>query len=380
MKCSLTLLGLSAVAILTACGGGRANNLSQIPASGGPVQMQVLFPPALGAQYYSDVQTYLVNNPSAPVAGANFAVEWADIDQGPGASLQYVWTSVDSKISPWKAAGKKVNLVLWAVSDSPTNTATPQYVWNNLGPSEITTCDGEQIPDYFDVVNFQTPYQAFIRAALEQYGSDPTIGYIRIGLGRGGETFPGRGINGTDPVCTAAFVGWGYTEQDWISYLTGMLQTASSNNLSKKQLMVGIVGVAAGGSGSNAIPDAVAKAAVADGIGFGSQGLQSNDIRSYPSCTSDWCSLFNRYVGQVPLELQTLGPSCPAGVGQCPNDPDQDATGSLVPLLPFAASHHTTSLEIYFRDWLIAYDPNYPGYSQYGANYATAIENAAAAK
>ena len=46
-------------------------------------------------------------------------------------------------------------------------------------------------------------------------------------------------------------------------------------------------------------------------------------------------------------------------------------------LLPFAASHKVNILEIYFQDWLLAYDPNYPGNAQYGAAYANAIRSAA---
>jgi len=345
--------------------------------------MEVLFPPT-GGQWFNDVQTYLVNNSAAPVTGANFSVQWADIDQGPGTSPQYVWTSVDSEIQPWQAAGKRVNLILWAVSDAATNTATPQYVWNNLAPlSETTTCNGEEIPDYFDAANFQTPYLAFIQAALQKYGSDSTIGYMRIGLGHGGETYPAPGY-GSDPTCTTAFNSWGYTDTTWTNYLNSMLGQEASLNSSNKQLMVGIVGDGPGGTGGqNTVADAVAATAVAERpfpIGFGSQGLQSGDISDYPNCTADWCNLFSQYTGQVPLELQTLGPSCPAGVGECPSDVNENATGSLVPLLPFAASNKVTILELYYQDWLIAYDPNYPGNSTYGTAYATAIGNAAAGK
>ena len=342
--------------------------------------MEVLFPPSFpGQQYYADMQKYVINNASAPVTGANFAVQWADIDQGPLVNPRYDWSSVEHSIGPWAAAGKKVNLILWAVSDSPTNTATPLFVWANLGAAEIALCDGEQIPDYFDATNFQTPYLAFIQAALQKYGSDSRIGYIRIGLGRGGETFPGQGFNGTDGGCTNTIVNvWGYTDQKWITYLTNMMTSASAANTAKKQLMVGLVGGAAGGSGSaQGVADQVAAAAVSVGIGFGSQGLQAADIPNYPNCTSDWCNLFNQYSGQVPLELQTVGLSCPAGVGKCPGDANQNDTGSLVPLLPFAASHKVNILEVYFQDWLLAYDPNYPGFGQYGAAYATAIQSAA---
>lgn len=52
-------------------------------------------------------------------------------------------------------------------------------------------------------------------------------------------------------------------------------------------------------------------------------------------------------------------------------------TGSLVPLLPFAIKNHTTILEIYCDDWLLAFNPNHPQHSHYGADYAQALKEAA---
>lgn len=34
----------------------------------------------------------------------------------------------------------------------------------------------------------------------------------------------------------------------------------------------------------------------------------------------------------------------------------------LVDLIPFAVNNHATVFEIYYQDWLTAYDPDYPGY------------------
>jgi hypothetical protein len=54
--------------------------------------------------------------------------------------------------------------------------------------------------------------------------------------------------------------------------------------------------------------------------------------------------------------------------------------GSLVNLLPFAVQNHATVLEIYCYDWLLAFDPDYPGNGTYGAAYATAFKAAAQGK
>jgi hypothetical protein len=337
--------------------------------SGGGVALEVLFPPTHPRQtYYNDVQTYLLHNPL--VSGANLVMQWASVDNGPGANPQYDWTAMDAAAQQWIAAGKKGNLIVWTISDGPTNTATPQYILNNLGAANYTTCNGQQIPNYFNPA-YQLSYQQFMAQVVNHYGSNPGIGYIRFGLGRGGESNPARGL-GSEPTCTNAFTNqWGWTETAWINYLNSMLNYEASLK-SPKQLMLGVVGT----NLIRNVPQATAATAVAAGIGIGSQGMQAADITNYPNCSSGWCNLFNLYAGQVPLELQTIGLSCPAGVGQCPVDADQNATGSLVPLIPFGISHHAAVFEIYYRDWLLAFDPAYPGYSQYGAAYAQVLAQA----
>ncbi len=370
VRWSLTVLVLSACLVTFGCGGVSTKSINPNPNPGpnGPVQMEVLFPPTgPGAQWYADVQTYLVQNPNAPVDGGNFAIKWADVDLGGGV---YDFSTIDPPLQTWISAGKKANLVVWATSDSITNSATPQYVWNNLTSANYTTCNGEQIPNYFSPA-FQTPYQNFMAAVAQHYGSMTGIGYIRFGLGRGGEAWVAQGFGqgaSADVTCTDTFLNnYGWTAATWSSYLQSML-TYEAGLHSPKQLMLGIVG-------TSMFPDSdvaqVVATAVAGHIGFGSQGLQASDITSFPNCISDWCNLFNQYSGQVPLELQTVGPSDPTNGGQ---------TGSFVPLLPFAASHQVNIMELYFQDWLIAYDPNYPGNGQYGAAYAQAIQAAATGK
>jgi len=327
-----------------------------------PVALEVAFPPNYPSQpYYADVQKYLLNNPT--VSGTTMSLQWGSADLGPGASPQYDFSSFDAVIAPWIGAGKKVNIVVWAVSDTSSNTATPQYVWDNLGASNITTCGGQKIPNYFQSA-FQVPYQAFMAQVVKHYAGNGSIGYIRVGLGRGGESLPGKGF-GTDP-CTNTFVNsWGWTVTTWINYINAMMNYESTLN-SSKQLMVGISSV-----GGPTLPEAEAATAVSVKSGFGSQGMEASDLVTYPHCSSDWCALFDQYTGSVPLELQTVALSSPA---------DAPPVGSLVKLLPFAVTHHVTILELYCNDWLLAFDPNYPGYSTYGAAYATALKTAAQGK
>jgi hypothetical protein len=45
----------------------------------------------------------------------------------------------------------------------------------------------------------------------------------------------------------------------------------------------------------------------------------------------------------------------------------------LTVYLPFARKLGVNALEIFNRDLLLAYDPNYPGYVEYGAAYRAAL-------
>jgi hypothetical protein len=233
-----------------------------------------------------------------------------------------------------------------------------------------------------------------MKALLEHYGSEAGIGYIRIGLGRGGEINLPSGWD--DPSDTSVPCGadyttkWGYTvgatsSDTWNAYLSSMLAYEASLD-SPKQLMVSITPVTTTGVTGVVVPDFLAPIAVANHIGFGNQGLQYSDIKNYPNCAGDWCKLFATDTGKVPLELQTFGESCPEGYDMCPGDSTTDklstATGSLVPLLPFAVIHDATILEIYYQDWLIAYDADTTGpyasnHATYGAAYQAALEQAA---
>jgi hypothetical protein len=353
--------------------------ISVVTSTTAKVSLEVLYPPTNpNTSDYKAVETYLMNNPV--VTGANLAVEWGMIDQGPNASTRYDWSSIDSQIAPWVAAGKKVNLIIWANADSTVSTcsngttnttgncAIPSYVWTALGSSNYTTCDTQygtqQIPNYMDRTSFQTPYQQFMAATIQKYGSNPNIGYIRFGLGHGGESYPVTGWNTSGTACGNSFASWGVTVTAWETYLATMLNYESTLQ-SGKQLMVGITPM---GAPNTVVPDYVAPLAAPMSIGFGSQGLQLSDITNYPNCTADWCNLFAKYNGQVPLELQTYLQSCPQN--NC-------TTGSLVDLVPFAVSHNATVLEIYYQDWLLAFDPSYPDNSEYGAAYSQVLTQAA---
>jgi hypothetical protein len=303
-----------AIATLAGCSGAAATGPGAgsvpSPAAHATHGLTVLFPPITpGAAWYADVQAYLVNSPVAPVAGANLAVSWSAIDHGPGASPQYDWSSIDDAVRLWTAAGKKACLTVWGAgygTGPQTLVPTPTYVQQQV---PIINCNGSA-PAYWQPGYYRN-YQAFMAAAVERYGSNPAaIGYIRFGLGIGGETTVVNGFNAGS--CQAQLSAAGYTTDVWLAYLGEMLDFERSLH-STVQLMVS-VNVPNNAVPDYSIPNAIAARAVSDGLGLGNQGLQLSDLTQWAAgrpCSADWCALFDRYSGLVPLELQTLDVSDP---------------------------------------------------------------------
>lgn len=332
------------------------------------VTMNVLFPPN---PMSSAVKTYLLNNPV--VSGVDIGVNWSAFDTGNG---QYNFATIDAAIAPWIAAHKTVNLVVWAVSDSASgsvgNASTPAYVWTALGSANYVNCvtqaGAQRLPNYLAPA-WTKYYQPAISAVMKHYTGNPGIGYIRFGLGHGGETIPGAGwssTSGQNATCGKTYAKWGTTVSSWEAYLKSMLEFESAQN-GAMQRMVGITPM---GNPSTEVPDYLASVAVPLKIGFGSQGLESSDLKGCATTTADWCELFKKNPS-VPHELQTIGQSCPSG-SNCPGN--NGLTGPLPPLLVFGKANGVTIFELYYEDWLLAFDPSATGYKQYGTIYASAIK------
>ena len=298
----------------------------------------------------------LLHNPA--VCGANFYLVWNQVDRGPQANPRYDWSSIEGQIAPWVKAGKKVNLIVWATTYSKNATATPEWVFAKV-PSVSCPAFGH-VPVFWNP-EFMSSYQSFMSAVVEHFRSNPSVGYIRFGLGAGGEIFP---------ACMYFMRDQGFSDDTWRKYIFAMLDYQKSLN-SPKQLAVGLN--AYGEPPKLDFSAAVAEHAVKDGIAIGNQGLSADDARNDAAgkpCMADWCRIFRLARGKVPLILQTLGPTHPDHSGD---------VGSLADMLPFAVSQRVQIFEIYVQDWLVAYDPASPGYAQYHAEYRKALEDAAKA-
>jgi hypothetical protein len=311
--------------------------------------------PNQGNADYNDFQKYVVPN----IDGVVVVMSWNKIETSQGV---YSFTSFDNSLQTYVNAKKKIALVVWAVTSGSPNTSTPSYVLKQV-PS--VSCPAySNYPVVFNSF-FQTRLQAFHAALVKHYNTvswKNQLAYIRLGIGGGGGAVipcPGQLYPYSNPKNASGL------QNTWTVYVDAMY-AAMKNDKASFPIEISMYG----GNGPLVpitYPDTEAASGFNNGLGIGAESLSNSDItlsHSNNSCSNDWCNIFIRYPKAVVLGLQTIGASDPTGKG---------LTGSLVPLIPFAATFHPTTLELYRTDLEIAYDPNNVNYKKYGAAYRTAI-------
>ena len=173
-------------------------------------------------------------------------------------------------------------------------------------------------------VPYETPYasayEAFLRAAIYHFNNlnissqqtAANIGYIRVGVGAGGEA----GV-----ICASVLHTWtSYIESTWVNGTNGWYDTVNSVVQAANPRMQILFSINAGDpaafNASYATQEAASAAAHYNAIGgyngFGSQGLQSADIGfSVNACPAV----------QVFLAPPTIGDACLRSIGRAPRWP-----------------------------------------------------------
>jgi len=377
----LLTVGLSLSIILVAGCGSSSHSNSTPTASARAHQVFALFPPLTPSDKdYNDFNQYVLTN--ANVAGVSAALPWNAIesDVTPGS---YDFTTYDANLQHIISAGKTINLIVQGISEGKANTLTPAYVFTSSwastccssAPLDVVTCDaypGNGDADtgmpVFTEPPFETAYKNFISAVIQHYSNNPSIGYIRFGLGLGGEVAP---------LCVTQWPN--FSKTDFLNFVQNMMSFEASLH-GQVRLEQNIHAI--GNPPDVSYADAEASYAVQDGfIGFGNNGANVQDVSAASSgqpCNADWCALFDKYAGTevdgspIVLQLQTLGPTDPTNAGE---------VGSLSQILPFAAQHHANTFELFVPDLLLAFDPHYASsspataaFAVYASSYAQAIQ------
>jgi hypothetical protein len=377
-------------------------------------KVQALMFPVLtpSNQNYTSFMTNILPN----ISGVSVSMQWSQIESTNGAgtgSGGYDFSAFDDSIAPYlaaKGAGgqpAQVNLIVWPATEGGSNApgnggSTPAYIFTSqwatnccgTGPLDMAVCGsytGDSSNPFYSQatsgsggswnintssdlsglpVSYEAPFvvgfQNFIQAVIAHYNAPgaPKIGYIRFGFSQGGEDSPECNQYWPAPDGTPL----SYTATEYLSYVQTMTNFVAAQNPSIN-ILADLHAVGPPGSVDYSYADAEAADAVADGFGFGTNGLQKSDASASASqpCDSDWCNLFSMYKGTIEngkpitLSLQTLQWSDPTGVAQ---------TGSLATinggtegLIPLAQADGANNLELYLADVALAYDfSNYCNY------------------
>jgi hypothetical protein len=164
------------------------------------------------------------------LAGTNLVYYWSQVEPRKG---HIDFDRIDRDIAPWAARGKLVCLRFssagWAKWSKPySQQGTPQWVYDQ-GVASVTEDDGSRLPVYWDP-NYLKELEAFVAALGRHYDGNPTVAYIQIAVGDGGETL--ADTHSRNPQRPALWQAVGYTDQTWWSTLqriVGLYQKSFSH-------------------------------------------------------------------------------------------------------------------------------------------------------
>jgi hypothetical protein len=385
----------------TGTGGGKAKAYVVAPPLGGSSSLPTIYANADGAVVIIPWSADILS----PAAGG-----W-ETSNG-SVSAGYHFTNFDAVINNQLNYGaQSIVVVLGPISsggvNGGSNLTTPSYVFtagwaSSLGSAQLYTAADSDYPGAGTIpygtcaqgvdntaypVAFQTPFETAwnnaVAAALAHIKSASyasKIAYVRVGGGTNGEWLPYAKTGLLTQVSPSTI---GELQAIWIgSYMASVESTmvaANSGFTFDQSLNGGVLGI------PYSFAEAAATLAASNGLGLGDQGLQNNDIGVYATVgnapggsaltgypTNDHAYNFSTYPNQPLLEFQTATISNPAYVGI----PPAGTMGSLVPLLPYGIARGATSLELYYADWQVAYDPTSSYYATYSAAYQAAIQQA----
>ncbi len=313
-------------------------------------------------------ETYMENRvigKDPNLCGVSLLVSWADVEKTKGT---FDWSTITSQAKPYVNAGLTVNLLFADASEVGSNTATPTWVTTPVSQGgdgvATVTCSGQPVyPNFMDPI-FETDWENVISHAVAQYGSDPSIGYMRFAIGFGVEALPGHlGTWPTDP-CSKAWLAVGYSFDNWVTHSKNIVAFLGRQQTSK-QLMVALNYIPGWTDTLYDYPNAVADAAAPRGIAFGTENLGIGHIAdpgSTPGACNPqaknagvyWCQAFTRHEGKVPFEFQPI---------EAVADPVAGYNIDFTNLLQYALDNNTQIFELYPQDWLQADAPEVAGFT-----------------
>jgi len=311
-----------------------------------------------GGAYESYLESDVIGK-DPDLCGVSLLISWSEVEKTKGV---YTWDTIMTDAAPYVNAGLTVNLLIADASEVGSNTATPEWVTDPAGDDVATiTCSGQPpYPNYLDPT-FEADYEALIQNVVAEFSSNPSIGYIRFGIGAGVEAYPAHLSSYPTDACSAAWIAEGYSFDAWVTHTRHIVNYMGTLN-SNKQLMIALNYIAGWTNTLYDYPDDAAEVAANHGIGFGTENLGIGHVAD-PGTTPAacdpqgtnasiyWCQAFTRHVGVVPFEFQPI---------EAVAAPVSTYNIDFGNLLQYALDNNTQLFEIYPEDWLQADSPTSP--------------------
>jgi hypothetical protein len=332
-----------------------------------------------GGVYESYLESDVIGKDPA-LCGVSLLVSWSEIEKTKGT---YTWGTIASQAAPYVNAGLTVNLLIADASEVGSNTATPAWVTDPFaqdgdGVASISCSGQPPYPDYLDPT-FEADYESLIDNVVAHYANDPTIGYIRFGIGAGVEAYAAHLSDYPSDPCSLAWEAQGYSFSAWVDHTRRIVTHMGSLN-SSKQLMIALNYIPGWSDTLYDYPNAAAEDAANHGIGFGTENLGIGHVADpgttpaacNPQATNAsiyWCQAFTRHAGVVPFEFQPI---------EAVSAPVSTYNIDFANLLQYALDNNTQLFEIYPQDWLQADSPSSPVFvAGHRAEWKAALQSTA---
>ena len=132
---------------------------------------------------YQFTGTPQVNNPN--LRGGILIIPWSTIEPAQG---QFDWSSVDTQIAPWVAAGKKVAIRVQA--NEVCDTDTPRWVFANKAVPEyqVPEAAGSCAAPQFWNTTYLADIKQLAQAFAQKYNGDADVSWVQATVGVYSET------------------------------------------------------------------------------------------------------------------------------------------------------------------------------------------------
>jgi len=288
------------------------------------------------------------------LCGVSLVVLWSSVEPSKGS---FDWSSIASEAQPYLNAHLRVNLLFADASEvGKSDIVTPAWVFSQDRVAKIQCPKQVDYPNFMDP-KFEADWAGLIAAAVKKYGSDPSIGYMRFGVGAGVEAYPGHmeAASAKSQPCYNAWVKVAHwTYQKWLKHSLNVVNALAAQH-ANKQLMVALNDIR-NSPGVYAYANSVAASAAPRGIALGIENLGISHVAdpgakpgpcdpTAKEVNLYWCQAFRRHAGKVPLEAQSIVATT-AGY-------EYGYKLDITNLLKYALANKIQILELYPQEWAV---------------------------